>query len=56
MNNIEFNKVQEGKPVMIPASDGHWLNKTAVLEMLTGAGVQCIEEYRNAISYEWSNF
>lgn len=35
--------VQGGHAVMVPYAAGHWFNKTAILEMLTAAGIQVIE-------------
>lgn len=32
--------VQEGHAVMVPYAAGHWFNKTAILEMLTAAGIK----------------
>ncbi|EMD6910370.1 MULTISPECIES: hypothetical protein [Citrobacter] len=31
--------VQDGHAVMVPYAAGHWFNKTAILEMLTAAGI-----------------
>ncbi|CZX02139.1 Uncharacterised protein [Enterobacter hormaechei] len=31
--------VQGGHAVMVPYAAGHWFNKTAILEMLTDAGI-----------------
>lgn len=31
--------VQDGHAVMVPYAAGHWFNKTAILEMLTDAGI-----------------
>jgi len=36
---LHLGVVQKGKAVMIPYKGGHWLNKTAVIEMLSGAGI-----------------
>ncbi|HFF8587037.1 TPA: ead/Ea22-like family protein [Raoultella ornithinolytica] len=32
--------VQSGHAVMVPYAGGHWFNKTAILEMLTAAGIK----------------
>lgn len=32
--------VQDGHAVMVPYAAGHWFNKTAILEMLTAAGIK----------------
>ena len=32
--------VQDGHAVMVPYPAGHWFNKTAILEMLTSAGIK----------------
>ncbi|HHT0407344.1 TPA: hypothetical protein ACTW6H_005607 [Raoultella ornithinolytica] len=32
--------VQSGHAVMVPYARGHWFNKTAILEMLTAAGIK----------------
>ncbi|QRS18172.1 ead/Ea22-like family protein [Klebsiella oxytoca] len=32
--------VQGGHAVMVPYAGGHWFNKTAILEMLTAAGIK----------------
>lgn len=32
--------VQDGHAVMVPYPAGHWFNKTAILEMLAGAGIK----------------
>ena len=32
--------VQGGHAVMVPYAAGHWFNKTAILEMLTAAGIK----------------
>ena len=36
--------VQGGHAVMVPYAAGHWFNKTAILEMLTAAGIKWEDE------------